>query len=88
LRDVRLVPLIFPHVDERGAICADAEIDGKTLRVAATHLGLPPFARKKQLQTILAHCDPGSARPFALIGDLNRAEPYAELPVALAPDGV
>jgi endonuclease/exonuclease/phosphatase family metal-dependent hydrolase len=41
------------------------------LRIATTHLGLPPLMRLRQLQQLLKACDPGAKMPFVLLGDLN-----------------
>jgi endonuclease/exonuclease/phosphatase family metal-dependent hydrolase len=72
IRHVRLFPMAFPGVEERGAICAEAELaSGGLLRVAATHLGLPPLTRKRQLRALLQACVQDSRKPFVLLGDLN-----------------
>jgi endonuclease/exonuclease/phosphatase family metal-dependent hydrolase len=71
LRNVTLVPVRLPLIEERGAICADADVGGASLRVAATHLGLAPLARRRQLAAILKQCEPRHGLPFALLGDLN-----------------
>ena len=49
IRGAELLPLRVAGVEERGAIVA--EIDG--LRIAATHLGLTPGARRRQLAMLL-----------------------------------
>jgi endonuclease/exonuclease/phosphatase family metal-dependent hydrolase len=71
VRNLRLVPLRCPGIEERGAISVDVDGGGILLRVAATHFGLPPSMRLNQLKALLKACDPGGARPFVLLGDLN-----------------
>jgi endonuclease/exonuclease/phosphatase family metal-dependent hydrolase len=71
LRNVTLVPVRLGGIEERGAICADADVGAGSIRVVATHLGLPPLARRRQLATILTQTEPGHDQPFALLGDLN-----------------
>lgn len=70
IRSGELISLPVPGVEERGAIVA--EIDG--LRVAATHLGLLPGARRRQLAMLLDFVK--NDKPFALMGDMNMSLPF------------
>jgi endonuclease/exonuclease/phosphatase family metal-dependent hydrolase len=80
LRNIRILSVKLPMLDERGAITADILLGARTLRLAATHLGLPPSARRRQLAAVLDACNTDHA--LALAGDLNilsRWEPAAFL---------
>lgn len=71
-----LVTLPHDGKEPRGAIDAVFETDGVTFRVAATHLGLTPGARVRQLETILDLRSDEANEPFALLGDLNIMFPW------------
>lgn len=71
LRAPELLPLRVAGVEERGAIVADIE----GLRVAATHFGLTPGARARQLAMLLDGVK-NDNRPLALMGDLNMLLPF------------
>jgi endonuclease/exonuclease/phosphatase family metal-dependent hydrolase len=56
--------------EPRGAI--DAELDvGAGLRVIATHLGLHPRERRRQVQQLLAAFEHDRSMPTAFLGDVN-----------------
>ncbi|MFD1694038.1 endonuclease/exonuclease/phosphatase family protein [Roseibium aestuarii] len=62
----------LPQLEPRGAVMADLEIDGRRLRVAATHLSLVGHFRQRQIERLMQilHPDEGSP-PTVLVGDLN-----------------
>lgn len=70
VKDAAIVPL--PTLEPRGAVRADLEIEGRSLRVIGMHLDLSGFRRRHQIRAILDHiggCD--GACPTVLMGDLN-----------------
>ncbi len=77
VRAVRLHDLSVSGREPRGAIDADIEIDGRVVRIVATHLGLRQGERRRQaefLLKILAHTpvEVGPPRVATLVlGDLN-----------------
>ncbi len=71
-----LVVLPRDGKEPRGVIDAEFKIEAHRFRVAATHLGLTPGARMRQLELILdLHADQDDM-PFALLGDLNTIFPW------------
>lgn len=71
IADSRRIELSVAGHEPRGAIDAEINVDGALLRVVATHLGLTPSERRKQIQRLLAAFE--SDRPLAtvLMGDIN-----------------
>ncbi|WP_341677692.1 endonuclease/exonuclease/phosphatase family protein [Niveibacterium sp. SC-1] len=67
---VRNLDLSFSSWEARGALDADIECHGQRLRVVATHLGLLPGERRKQVRKLLSHFDTDTM-PVMLLGDLN-----------------
>ena len=51
--DVRRVDLTVYRREPRGALDVDLDIDGRTVRVLVTHLGLLPGERRKQVRRLL-----------------------------------
>jgi endonuclease/exonuclease/phosphatase family metal-dependent hydrolase len=70
--------MILPHdgKEPRGAIDAFLYFEGKKIQIAATHLGLTPAARMRQLKMILDLGSHQDEMPFALLGDLNIMLPW------------
>jgi endonuclease/exonuclease/phosphatase family metal-dependent hydrolase len=66
----RLVDLSVPGREPRGALAAVLQCAGGPLTVIATHLGLAPGERRRQMQRLLALVR-RSAKPVLLLGDLN-----------------
>nr|TFG54258.1 MAG: endonuclease [Hyphomicrobiales bacterium] len=62
--------------EPRGAIHAMVDIAGRKIQIAATHLGLDPWARMRQLKIILDLGGQDEETPFALLGDLNILFPW------------
>ncbi len=56
--------------EPRGAIRAEIALDGATLKVIATHLGLSPAERRMQIRRILAAVS-NEVCPVVLLGDIN-----------------
>jgi endonuclease/exonuclease/phosphatase family metal-dependent hydrolase len=71
LRVARLDLSVPPH-EPRGAL--DVMLDsggGRRLRVLATHLGLWPYERRRQVKRLLAALDGAEEDALVLLGDLN-----------------
>lgn len=71
----RALPL--PSLEPRGAVMAEIEVHGVTLRVAAMHLGLTGAQRMRQAAAILAEVEAGPRLPTILLGDMNEWQPSA-----------
>jgi len=66
------------ELEDRGALWAEIEVDGRPLQVFNTHLGLVPLEQRAQSQTLLGPDWIGAcADPLILIGDLNATPRYA-----------
>lgn len=65
------IDLSITRREPRNAIDAHVAVDGMTLRVIATHLGLGPAERREQVRRILCAIESGADEPVALMGDLN-----------------
>lgn len=68
--ETRLEDLSVPGREPRGALGALLRAGRGTLTVIATHLGLAPWERRKQMQRLLALVR-ASHKPAVLLGDLN-----------------
>jgi endonuclease/exonuclease/phosphatase family metal-dependent hydrolase len=66
-----LVGLPRNGTEPRGAIVADLDAGGRTLKVAVTHLALSLSGRKRQLTKLLEVTLEQTETPFALLADLN-----------------
>ncbi len=66
----RLEDLSFPGREPRGALAAGLRAGASALTVIATHLGLAPRERRRQMQRLLALVR-ASDKPVVLLGDLN-----------------
>lgn len=67
---VRLEDLSFPGREPRGALATVLRTTRGPVTVIATHLGLAPWERRKQMQRLLALVRK-SDKPVVLLGDLN-----------------
>jgi len=65
------IDLSLPRREPRGALDVTIDWHGQGLRVVATHLGLRPGERRRQVRRLLALMDSGSADFSVLLGDLN-----------------
>jgi endonuclease/exonuclease/phosphatase family metal-dependent hydrolase len=62
----------LPSLEPRGAVLADVEVDGTTLRIVGMHLDLSGLWRRRQAHAILAHlAEQDEHPPTVLMGDLN-----------------
>jgi endonuclease/exonuclease/phosphatase family metal-dependent hydrolase len=65
------VDISVPRCECRGAIDAVLGHPGETVRIIATHLGLWPSERRKQMRRLLALLAGSTVNPTVLMGDLN-----------------
>ena len=76
---VRRLDISQPGREPRGALDLDLHPGMHPLRVIATHLGLRPTERNRQLNRLL-QAEPGSlAHPLVLLGDFNSWLPTARV---------
>ena len=62
----------LPSLEPRGAVLADIDVDGVTLRVVGMHLDLSGLWRRRQAHAILSHlAEQDEHPPTVLMGDLN-----------------
>jgi endonuclease/exonuclease/phosphatase family metal-dependent hydrolase len=61
---------VGPH-EPRGALDVLLEVAGRPLRVLATHLGLWPYERRRQVRRLLGQLERHREVPTVLMGDLN-----------------
>jgi len=70
--DVNRIDLSLPGREPRGAIDVILDCNGMRMRVVATHLGLSPGERRKQVRRLIASFESHeSAAISVLTGDLN-----------------
>src|SRR3569833_2068029 len=67
----RSIDISVPGCEPRGAIEARLRCDGRVFCVVATHLGLRPSERRRQVQQLLNRFRPDLQGPAALLGDIN-----------------
>jgi endonuclease/exonuclease/phosphatase family metal-dependent hydrolase len=67
----RLHDLTVPGREPRGAIDADLDIAGQTVRVVVTHLGLSTAERRYQVRRLLEVLSDGQSRFIIILGDIN-----------------
>ncbi|MEG3159981.1 endonuclease/exonuclease/phosphatase family protein [Sphingomonas sp. LB2R24] len=71
-RVVASEPLHLPALEPRGAVMADVQLAGGTIRVLGMHLDLSGLWRRKQAAAIMNHVDSCAHRhPTVMMGDLN-----------------
>ncbi|RXD05521.1 endonuclease [Sphingomonas sp. UV9] len=64
--------LHLPALEPRGAVMADVQVAGGTIRVLGMHLDLSGLWRRKQAAAIMNHVDTCTHRhPTVMMGDLN-----------------
>jgi hypothetical protein len=68
---VARLDLSVPPHEPRGALDVRLDCGGWRLRIVATHLGLWPYERRRQVRQLLAALDDGDDLPTVLMGDLN-----------------
>ena len=69
--DVRRIDLTVYRREPRGAIDVDLDVDGRTVRVLVTHLGLLPGERRKQVRRLLDLLGDHRSDVVVLCGDIN-----------------
>src|SRR3569833_4033337 len=69
--DRRSTDISAPGCEPRGAIEARLRCDGRVFCVGATHRGLRPSERRRQVQQLLNRFRPDLQGPAALRGDIN-----------------
>lgn len=69
--NINRVDISEPGGEARGAIDALLDWNGIPLQVVATHLGLRPGERRRQVQRLLALFEPRAHGISVLLGDLN-----------------
>lgn len=68
--------LTIPSFEPRGAILADIELHGATVRVVGMHLGLIGTTRLKQAQSVVDYLSKlEGEHPTVIMGDLNQWAP-------------
>jgi endonuclease/exonuclease/phosphatase family metal-dependent hydrolase len=71
VRAVHNLNLSYPGREPRGAIDAELEIDGATVRVIVTHLGLLPAERRFQVRKLLLALSAPRAPTVIILSDFN-----------------
>lgn len=72
IREIRRFDISVPNREPRGAIDVLLALDGKALQVVATHLGLRPLERRRQIRQLLGLLEGSSTASLkVLLGDLN-----------------
>ena len=64
-------PIHLPSLEPRGAVSADVNLAGQTVRIVGMHLDLSGLWRRKQAAAILAHLAAADPCPTVMMGDLN-----------------
>lgn len=70
-RDVYRHDIGASELEPRGMMVADFDVEGRTLRVAVTHLALWPPARVRQAARLVRQLRAPGNGPMILMGDLN-----------------
>jgi endonuclease/exonuclease/phosphatase family metal-dependent hydrolase len=68
---VSRIDLSQPHREPRGALDVALAYAEKEMQVVATHLGLCPGERRRQIRRLLGLFEPGHTDLAVLLGDLN-----------------
>jgi endonuclease/exonuclease/phosphatase family metal-dependent hydrolase len=72
----RHLDLSVRRKEPRGAIDAELELSGRSVRIVVTHLGLRRFERALQVEQIVRALDGADARQITVVaGDLNEWRP-------------
>lgn len=69
--EVQRWDLSVPRWEPRGAIAMTLDKGGGRLRIIATHLGLWPAERRRQIRKLLGFMHHAGAMPTVLLGDVN-----------------
>jgi phospholipase D1/2 len=73
---VRPIDLSFPGREPRGAIDAELDIQGRSVRVIVTHLGLNARERRFQVNRLAENLLPQQHDLLVLMGDFNEWFPF------------
>lgn len=65
------IDISYPGYEPRGALDVHLDIDGRRMRIFATHLGLRPVERRYQVQKILESVEHEDDCLTVLLGDIN-----------------
>jgi endonuclease/exonuclease/phosphatase family metal-dependent hydrolase len=68
---IRRIDLSVYGREPRGAIDVEIDVDGQRLRAIATHLGLGPGERRRQVERISHALNDGADLPTLIMGDFN-----------------
>lgn len=71
VRRIERLDLSVPPHEPRGALDVVLDAGATGLRVVATHLGLRPYERRRQVRQLLAAIATGPDVPTVLMGDIN-----------------
>lgn len=71
ISDTRLIDLAVEDFEPRGAIDADLDVHGQSLRVIVTHLGLRRRERRRQYAVLLDRLRDRPGVPTVIMGDFN-----------------
>ena len=71
VRSVERIDLSIPPHEPRGALDVVLDAGATKLRVVATHLGLWPYERRRQVRRLLATIAAAPDLPTVLLGDIN-----------------
>ena len=75
--DVRLIDLSVPGREPRGAVDADLQIEGSTIRVVVTHLGCRAAERRAQIRRLLHFINKDRKERTVIMGDFNEWSPLS-----------
>lgn len=76
-RLIRQSTIALPMLEPRGAVMADIDIGGQTIRIVGMHLALSGLWRKRQVRAILAAIAAQPRQfPTILAGDINEWSPH------------
>jgi len=73
---VRRFGLAHAGREPRGALDVDLRSGSLRYQVVATHLGLRPWERRRQIRRLLKMFHEGETQPTALLGDMNEWLPW------------
>lgn len=83
IRDLSRIDLSAPNREPRGALHVELDVHGASFHVIATHLGLDPFERGRQVRRIGRVVRELAADRYAVVGDFNDWLPGRTLARAL-----
>jgi len=78
---VRRIDLSVRDREPRGALDVDLQVDGRTVRIIVTHLGLSAVERKQQFRKLRSLLDTDGSEVQIVMGDFNDWYPFSR-PIA------